>query len=400
MRILQTITGYPPAIGGAQLYAHQLAVHIQRLGHSVRVATHWNETRTDWLLGTTLKGPTKPREYEIDAIPVHRLGLSLREKLRIAPAVFSYYFLQGYGIQQIAQLLAGKLKSLDDDWDLIHNIRMGREGLSYASLEVARSLGIPFVMTPIHHPRWSTWLHRHYHHLYRQADALIALTQSEKNTLISLGASAKRIHVTGTGPTLADVPEGDKFRAELRLEKEPIVLFLGQQYRYKGGWALLAAAEEVWKSFPEARFVFVGPQTRFSRNLFRACTDIRVVQLGAVDLQTKTNALAACTLLCVPSAQESFGGVYVEAWMMGKPVIGGDIPAVREVIAEGTGFVSSQNPSELAGKICSLLGNSDLQTQFGEAGKARALQNYSWDRLAQRTLDIYKWTKRNQSILA
>jgi glycosyltransferase involved in cell wall biosynthesis len=56
--------------------------------------------------------------------------------------------------------------------------------------------------------------------------------------------------------------------------------------------------------------------------------DPRILELGSVDLQTKTDALEACTLLCLPSTQESFGGVYTEAWSFKKPVIGCDIPAV------------------------------------------------------------------------
>ncbi|MFN2226686.1 MAG: glycosyltransferase family 1 protein, partial [Anaerolineae bacterium] len=66
MNLLYTITGYPPAIGGAQAYMHELA--RQMIGqHSVQVAAHWDRTRTDWLLGTTLRAPRqrRPREYEV-----------------------------------------------------------------------------------------------------------------------------------------------------------------------------------------------------------------------------------------------------------------------------------------------------------------------------------------------
>ncbi len=54
-----------------------------------------------------------------------------------------------------------------------------------------------------------------------------------------------------------------------------------------------------------------------------ATRDPRVTDLGIVDTQTKTDALdiAHSSMLCVPSTQESFGLVYVEAWSLGKPVI-------------------------------------------------------------------------------
>jgi hypothetical protein len=45
---------------------------------------------------------------------------------------------------------------------------------------LARDMGIPFVLTPFHHPRWSSWLFRVYHELYRSADAVLALTEAER----------------------------------------------------------------------------------------------------------------------------------------------------------------------------------------------------------------------------
>ena len=54
MNILHTLTAYPPSTGGAQLHHHEL---IKTLidHHNVQVLTYWDQNRTDWLLGTTLK---------------------------------------------------------------------------------------------------------------------------------------------------------------------------------------------------------------------------------------------------------------------------------------------------------------------------------------------------------
>jgi len=53
--------------------------------------------------------------------------------------------------------------------------------------------------------------------------------------------------------------------------------------------------------------VFIGPHTNYSRPLFREVRDPRVINLGAVDGETKTSALAACTFLCLPSICEAMG---------------------------------------------------------------------------------------------
>jgi glycosyltransferase involved in cell wall biosynthesis len=391
MHILYSITSYPPAIGGTQFYTHRLASQFARSGHKVQVVTYWDHTRTDWLLGTTLSAYSDPCDYSVDGVPVHRLGLSPREKLRLLPFVPTYWLAQGMAIRQISALIVGKLEAMGKGWQVIHNVRQGREGLSYASCKLARSLGIPFVLTPVHHPRWGGWLHRHYQALYRMADAVIALTTSEKETLIGLGVRKERIHVTGMGPTLAPQPDAVGFRHTLGLESEPIVLFVGTHNAYKGLQALLQAARRVWTSFPSTRFAFIGPPTAYSRRLFARQTDPRLIQLGAVDLQTKTSALAACDLLCVPSTQESFGAVYTEAWMMGKPVIAGDIPATRQVVSDGIdGYLVRPDPSELADRISSLLADASQRQRMGQAGRAKVQANYTWERLSERTEQVYR----------
>jgi hypothetical protein len=100
-------------------------------------------------------------------------------------------------------------------------------------LALARRRDVPFVFTPVHHPRWGGWLHRHYHALYRAADAVIALTEAERQMLVGLGSDERRVFVTGIGPVLAETYDGQRFRAQHGLGDHILVLFLGQKYAYK-----------------------------------------------------------------------------------------------------------------------------------------------------------------------
>jgi len=305
--------------------------------------------------------------------------------------VLGYYAAQGPALRRIAAALGAAIAPWAADANLIHNCRIGREGLSYASLYVARARGIPFVLTAVHHPRWSGWLHRHYHRLYRLADAVIALTEAERRILMSLGVDGDRIFVTGVGPIVSESFNAAKFRERHGLGQGLLVLFLGQKYAYKGVAELLAAARIVWRSFPETRFVFLGPRTALSRRLFARVADRRVLELDAVDLQEKTDALAACDVLCVPSSQESFGGVFTEAWSLSKPVVGCDIPAVREVIEEGRdGLLTEQRPECIAAALVRLLDRPDLRAEMGRRGRQKVDAHYSWPRLAEKTAAVYR----------
>jgi glycosyltransferase involved in cell wall biosynthesis len=391
MKLLYTLTTYPPAIGGAQLHQHLLAQQLQP-HHDIQVVSHWDAYRTDWLLGTTLKAPSKTIDYRIDNIPVHRLGLSPTEKLQLLPYIPIYYPLMGVALPRIAALLESCIDPYARNRDLIHNVRIGREGLSRASYDLARKLDVPFVFTPVHHPRWTGWRYREYIKLYQLADAIIALTDHEKQTLIRLGAREEKIHITGIGPVLAPTAYPEVFRQRYNLD-EPMILFLGQHYPYKGYQQLLQATAKVWKKVPEARFVFIGPEVAGSEKIFVRYRDRRIHRLGSVDLQTKTDALAACNLLCVPSSQESFGGVYTEAWSFAKPVIGCNIPAVAEVITGGVnGYLVEQDSIHISDTICQVLLDRSLASRMGQAGKEKVESLFTWEKLAKKTEGIYRDT--------
>lgn len=390
MNLLYTLTTYPPSTGGAQLHQHLLACHLQQR-HKIQVVSHWDVNRTDWLLGTTLCAPEQARDYTIDGVSVHRIGLSRWDKLRLAPYVPIYYPLMQVALPQVAAAIASYIAPYAAQADLIHNVRIGREGLSQASLDLARRCDRPFVLTPVHHPRWVGWRYRAFNKIYCSADAVIALTEAERQALIGLGVAEARIFVTGHGPVLADNANSQRFLARYNIDG-PLVLFLGQHYTYKGYRQLLEGMQVVWKRAPETHFAFIGPPVKDSERVYTAYRDRRVHRLGGVDLQTKTDALAACDLLCVPSTQESFGGVYTEAWNFGKPVIGCNIPAVAQVIDDAVnGYLVAQESVEIAERIIELLTNTKLAAQMGLAGQTKVTEYYAWPRLAELTESVYRY---------
>jgi glycosyltransferase involved in cell wall biosynthesis len=390
MNLLFTITSYPPSTGGGQIHTHQLAKGLKSK-NEVEVIRFWDTNRNDWLLGTTLSVPSSPKNDVIDGISIHRLSFNLAEKMCMIPFVLAYYPLMDICVPALASILQPHIQEYTSQADLIHYVRIGREPLGFASITAAHQKDIPFIMTPLHHPRWGGWLHRLYHRLYRQSDALIALTEMEKRTLTSLGVAEERIFVTGIGPILAESSDGSRFRRMVNLGDCPIILFLGQKYVYKGVDTLLQAAKLVWQSQPETYFAFLGPRTSYSRQLFAAINDPRIIEMDTIDLQTKTDAIAACQVLCLPSSQESFGGVYTEAWSMGKPVVGCNIPAVAEIIRDGqNGYLTSKSPAEIADRLITLLKDPDLASKMGQAGRILVESRFTWKQIADQTETIYK----------
>jgi glycosyltransferase involved in cell wall biosynthesis len=384
MKIAYALTGYLPSTGGAQIHFHEIARRLQAR-HEVRVFCHWKENRTDWLRGVTVHAPGDST-YAVDGVPVTQLNLNPEDRARLAPWVWGYYLAMGWSVDKIAGVMSEKLDALLGPVDLIHAGRMGREFLAWAALRVARKRKIPFVLTPFHHPKWGGWRWRWYTKLYREADAVIALTQAEKNILAGLGVARERIHVIGHAPVLT----AQSLIPDYFGPGGPVVLFLGQKYAYKGLAQLLAAMPLVWQQCPEARFAFLGPRTPYSEKIFQSISDVRVIEKDRVSDQEKMSALAGCAVFCLPSRQESFGSVYTEAWMQGKPVIGGNIPAVSELINHGTdGLLVGESPRELAQALLDLLQDTEKAKRLGQAGLKKVQKHYTWDAVIGAVEKVY-----------
>jgi len=389
MKVLYASTLYPPSVGGTQIHLHRLARAVQARGHGVRVATHSGRDRRDWLRLATVCCEA-PLDYEHEGVPVRRLGFSWGTRLRMLPWAIGYYAMIGTAGARLARRMEPYVQEAAGAPDMVHATRAGREFLARAALAVARRRGVPFCLTPNHHARWRGRLYRGWDALYREADAVFALTDVERETLIAeKGVAAERIHVTGVGPVLPERCSEVPFRRRYGLEA-PYVLFIGRQVAPKGIGAIRAAAERVWRERPDVRFVFIGPETPYSRGLFRLTPDRRVMNLGRVDLQTKGDALAGCALLCMPSTQESFGGAYVEAWALGKPVIAAPVPAVASLVRDGeNGLLAEPRAEPLARALLYLLSHPDEAAAMGEAGRRLVEARYTWDRIAEMTLDVY-----------
>jgi glycosyltransferase involved in cell wall biosynthesis len=278
-----------------------------------------------------------------------------------------------------------------EDREVIHNV--GREYLD-SSLEVAETLGIPIVLTPLAHQGQfhggdtSSDFAR-----YSRADAITTMTEWEKGWFASEGIDATRIVTTGMGPNAVRSRDGLAFRAAHGIPADaPLVLYIGRKERYKGYIHLLDAAELVWQRHPEARFVFIGIPGFYSSffDEFARYADERIVDIERASGAEKSAALDACDVFAMPSLHETFGIGYLEAWLHERPVVGGDIPPLREVIAHGVdGLCVRQRADDVASAILRLLDDPALRTAMGQAGSVKLREKWDWERVIDRVEEAY-----------
>ena len=379
---------YAPAVGGAETLARNLVREIgPRLDIDVLAwATSNDETR--WLRLLIDGQRTRPERYEVDGRSVTALpGWSTGTRRWLRALMPLYHLPRSPAPSWMGALLARELTGAARGARLLHNVFMGREAFSLGLLLAAQEARIPFVFTPLRHARPLGWNSPAFRRIYREADALVPLTEHEAGWLESQGAPRRRMRVIGVGPM--NDPGADAGRARAAVGDGPFVLFLGQMHRYKGFGALLEAARG-WPRASDARFVFAGPDVRGNAARAFAGAPANSIYLGAVDPKLRDSLLAACSILCVPSSRESFGIVVVEAWACGKPVIAGTAPATRELVSEGVdGWTVGQSAPEIAGRVAQLLGDPELAMEMGENGRRKVAGRYAWSVIAAEHLDLY-----------
>jgi glycosyltransferase involved in cell wall biosynthesis len=225
----------------------------------------------------------------------------------------------------------------------------------------------------------------------RQADAYIAHTPVERDAVIAQGVDPAKIAVIGAGVDLADFAnaEGDAVRQRLGLGDDPTLLVLAKQVARKRFDLMLEAMPRVWQALPTARLLLAGGRGDYSPILAERVAALppawrsRVTVVSDFDDVEKAGLLAACDVMALPSAEESFGIALLEAWACGKPVIGAGVGAVASIIAHGVDGLHFAYPqaSALADACIRLLGQPAEAKRMGQAGLEKVRGQYTWERV-------------------
>jgi D-inositol-3-phosphate glycosyltransferase len=236
-----------------------------------------------------------------------------------------------------------------------------------------------------------------------EADRLVANTRFEAHDLIrAYDADPSRLTVVEPGVDLERFRPGPSDRARFGLpERGHVVAFVGRIQPLKGPDVLIAALAELRRRDPHAPVTVVicgGPS---GSGLDRPTSLIELAEsLGVADgvvflPPQRGDDLAAlyrtADLVAVPSHNESFGLVALEAQACGTPVVaaavGGLVTAVRD---GGSGvLVDGHDPAEWARVLDKLLAAPDQLAALGAGAVAHA-RHFSWDRTASGLLAVYR----------
>jgi alpha-maltose-1-phosphate synthase len=169
------------------------------------------------------------------------------------------------------------------------------------------------------------------------------------------------------------------------------ILFIGTEFKRKGGPQLLEAFATVRQTIPTAELHIVGPHTLdnippgviFHGHLSKSDP----AQSAKLEVLFRT-----CTLFVLPSLYEPFGIAPLEAMLYQMPAIVTNAWALRECVAPGTNgdLAEKGNAEDLATKITQLLSNPDRLATMGQQAREIALTQYTWPTVANRISQAIK----------
>ncbi|OCI32682.1 glycosyltransferase family 4 protein [Oerskovia enterophila] len=181
---------------------------------------------------------------------------------------------------------------------------------------------------------------------------------------------------------------------------EPVLLAVGRVEHVKGFDLLLEAFASSGLA-ERARLTIAGDGSELAELRRRARTlgvEDRVSFPGMLGPDAVAEALAAATVVVVPSRKEAASIVVLEAWRAGRPVVGTVLGGPRTLLTDGVDglLVDPRDAAALAGAIGSLLDAPDVAAALGTAGR-REVEGYTWEAVVDRYDDVYERVLRSRS---
>ena len=251
--------------------------------------------------------------------------------------------------------------------------------------------------------RVSSWAEKS---AYESADAIIAVSQGMRRDVLKAypNLDPNKVHAILNGiDTKTYYPQANPELLDSLGINGPYAIFVGRITRQKGLAHLLKAWKEV---DPQYGLVLcagspdeagIGAEVKAAIEELQA-TRNNVVWISKMAPQADVIALlSSADLFLCPSIYEPLGIVNLEAMACETAVLASDVGGIPEVVADNfTGELvhysgdAAEFEAAFTTKINSLMADRDLLRKYGEAGRVRAIDQFSWDSIAHETVELYK----------
>ena len=278
------------------------------------------------------------------------------------------------------------------DWhvvDALHRLRDRETVLTYHSTEFGRngnrfSNGRPF--TEI------SRIERYGASIAKRITAVSATLRREAMSLY--GIPDWKIDVVHNGI----VPE--RYQADVDPEEikrrhgfdpdSPLILFVGRLAWQKGPDMLVDAAPALLREHADSQIAFVG-DGQMRRGLETRARSLPVRFLGRLPDAEYVPLLNASDIVAIPSRNEPFGLVLLEAWSAGRCVVASDVGGLSENIEHGTDGVKVQpRPDSIARGLSRVADSPEKALAMGREGLIKVKREFPWSRVGAQMEGVYR----------
>ncbi len=380
MNIALFASAFHPHVGGVEEHVRQLAHAQRKMGMKPIVITN------QW-------PPELPLEEEFEGIPVYRLPM------RIPEGDFKARLKYRLTHARISGQMLDILKR--HDIDLLHVHCVSSNG--YYALLARQSLGLPLVTTT-HGERTmdasqifqrSAFFNHILRALLRESDAVTAcsrdtLDDMEKYWGASLG---ERASVVYNGIEISDFERRSPFQ-----HPKPYILGIGRLVPQKGFDLLIEAFARAKLESHDLVLAGEGSERESLEKRTREReVENRVKFVGRADRETVAGLFQGCSFFVLPSRQEPFGIVNLEAMAAGKAIVAARVGGVPEIVFDHENGVlfAGEDVGALAEAMTRLANDQALRERLGANGQMR-VRGFAWPVIARQYLDVYERATRRE----
>jgi glycosyltransferase involved in cell wall biosynthesis len=283
---------------------------------------------------------------------------------------------------------------------VVHGTDRPRDAVYAVGL--GRLTGVPSIVHV--HVAWSNGYSAPAKWGVRNASAVFSISRFVTETVVATGTPRSRVSTILNGIDVARWDpriDGSGVRREFGIPPgAPVLASVSRLFGQKGQRELLRALVHVRESFPEVRLLVVGADAvEVHRGSFTAELRALAEELGIADRVIFTGPrtdipqiMAACDVFTLPSFEEPFGLVYLEAMAMLRPVVAVDDGGTPEVVEHGrSGLLSPYGDIErLAVNIVTLLRDPEMRARMGAYGRSRVVEYFNAERMARDAGEAYE----------
>jgi len=384
LKVLTTAIRYPPAPGGVETHAHEVAKELVSRGHQVRVYTSdlYREHPFEHM-----EGPPGT----VDGVGVER------SRAYTLPEAFHF------------TIMPGMLPMLREPADVLHAHSFGYFHTNLAALR-RRLRGTPLVITPHFHPAetmeggWARQRMRRFYdtHLapwvFDRADAIIAVSRTELSSMAHHIGDLSKVRLIPNGihfDRFEELPPPNAFKGHRGIEG-PMLLYVGRMAVNKRMEVVIQAMPRLMEEHGDLTLVIAGPDDGVGEVWKGLVGELELgdhVRFeGFLEEGDKLAAYQDADVFVLPSEWEAFGIVLLEAMACRTPCVCADRGGAPEVVDDGlTGRVAPYGDVEAWSSVLSeLLGDEGLRRRMGDAGRRRVRERFVWPAIVDQIEQVYR----------